>query len=348
MIRAVRSCSIRPQGKLFADTGGVGMPAGTRFMYEVGTVISGNIRSKPGYVDFWISGDPGRLEPMDEYEVCGARIIIGRSPEGSMEYNMFPLEFAATDLANGMIRDAVGEVRESLRRNGGVSAEQSIASAVQRMMQERGPGSDDPQSQEAKAAQAQIEDIVRRHSVGLGVFDILLSDPRIEDIYVDAPCDEGPVHVTIGGGKEGNVHIRCGTNIYLEKREVANLINVLKRTSGLPYCGSNPVLETDMPSYNARATVIGYPMSPGGDAVSIRRHSDIPWTLTRLIANGTMTREQAGLLSFMVNNRTTMLICGARGAGKSSLLSALMFEFAPTQRIITIEDTMELPSGVSE
>ncbi len=165
-----------------------------------------------------------------------------------------------------------------------------------------------------------MEDIVRRHSIGLGVFDILLSDPKIEDIYVDAPCEDGPVHVTVGGGTDGNTHMGCNTNIYLEKREVSNLINVLKRSSGLPYCSTNPVLETDVPAYNARATVIGYPMSPSGDAVAIRRHSDIPWTLTRLIANGTMTAEQAGLLSFLVNNRATLLICGARGAGKSSLL----------------------------
>ncbi|MGI5965218.1 MAG: ATPase, T2SS/T4P/T4SS family, partial [Candidatus Methanomethylophilaceae archaeon] len=46
---------------------------------------------------------------------------------------------------------------------------------------------------------------------------------------------------------------------------------------------------------------------------------------------------------YLVDNRCTFLICGARGAGKSSLLSALMFEFPLSQRILTIEDTMELP-----
>jgi type IV secretory pathway ATPase VirB11/archaellum biosynthesis ATPase len=56
----------------------------------------------------------------------------------------------------------------------------------------------------------------------------------------------------------------------------------------------------------------------------------------------------AGLLSFLVQNRAAFLVCGARGAGKSSLLSALMFEFPKSQRILSIEDTMELPGGVSE
>ena len=52
----------------------------------------------------------------------------------------------------------------------------------------------------------------------------------------------------------------------------------------------------------------------------------------------------AGLLSFLIDGRSTMLICGARGAGKSSLLSAMMFEFPLSQRILTIEDTLELPA----
>ncbi len=94
---------------------------------------------------------------------------------------------------------------------------------------------------------------------------------------------------------------------------------------------------------DARATVVGYPMSPNGDSLAIRKHSKIPWTLTRLIGNGTIDPYTAGLLSFLIANRSTMLVCGARGAGKSSLLTALMFEFPISQRILTIEDTLELP-----
>ena len=154
--------------------------------------------------------------------------------------------------------------------------------------------------------------------------------------------------MTMSGVGESNSHVRCRTNLVVDRREVDNLINVLKRESGLPFCESSPVLETDMKAHDARATVVGYPMSPSGDAVAIRKHSSNPWTLTRLIANGTVDAATAGLLSFLVQNRATFLICGARGAGKSSMLSALMFEFPLSQRILTIEDTMELPSGVSE
>ncbi len=39
-----------------------------------------------------------------------------------------------------------------------------------------------------------------------------------------------------------------------------------------------------------------------------------------------------------------MLVAGSRGAGKSSLLGAIMLELPSSQRILTIEDTLELPA----
>jgi archaeal flagellar protein FlaI len=66
--------------------------------------------------------------------------------------------------------------------------------------------------------------------------------------------------------------------------------------------------------------------------------------LMKLVANGSLDPGTAGLLSFFIDGRSTVLICGARGSGKSSLLSALMFEFSSSQRILTIEDTLELPT----
>lgn len=160
---------------------------------------------------------------------------------------------------------------------------------------------------------------------------------------MDAPADRNRIYVTLNGVGDGNSQIRCRTNLICDRREVKNLINILMRDSGLPFSETHPVLETDMMDGCARATVIGYPMSPKGDSISIRRHSDAPWTLTRLIANGTLDAWTAGMLSFLVENRCSLLICGARGAGKSSLLSALMFEFPISQRILTIQDTLELP-----
>ena len=51
----------------------------------------------------------------------------------------------------------------------------------------------------------------------------------------------------------------------------------------------------------------------------------------------------AGLLSFLIDGTRTLLICGTRSSGKSSFLSSLIVEIMRRFRIITIEDTLELP-----
>jgi len=61
------------------------------------------------------------------------------------------------------------------------------------------------------------------------------------------------------------------------------------------------------------------------------------------VASGAVAPMTAGLLSVMVEGQCSLLIGGARGAGKTTLLGALMLEMDPCKRIITIEDTLELP-----
>ncbi|MEM3341643.1 MAG: ATPase, T2SS/T4P/T4SS family, partial [Thermoplasmata archaeon] len=68
-----------------------------------------------------------------------------------------------------------------------------------------------------------------------------------------------------------------------------------------------------------------------------------PWTLLRLISLRSLSPLAAGLISFLVDGNSTILVAGSRGAGKSSLLGAIMLEFPQSQRILTIEDTLELP-----
>lgn len=188
-----------------------------------------------------------------------------------------------------------------------------------------------------------LSEIVARYTVGLGIFELLLSDDRVEDIYVDAPCNENPIHVTINGVAGLNTVFKCSTNITAFEGEIEGLASRLRQYGKKPFSEAFPTMETDIQGFDARATVIGPPLSPMGTAVALRRHSRTPWTLPKLAYNGTLNALAAGLISFLMDGRSTILICGPRGAGKSALLSAALFEFPLSQRILTIEDTMELP-----
>jgi len=320
--------------------------ARSTFMEDYRKIVSGHVRIKPSYADCWLIGSAGELEVLAEYATPNGRVVIGTAADGETEYNLTPAEYTTSDALNALIESTIVAVRDDFRHNGGRTDRQSVTAVARDVIMASADTVMLASSGDAATFEAQVDrmcDTVYRYTVGLGVFDILLADPKLEDIYIDAPCDRNRIHVTMAGVGGMNTHVRCRTNLVVDRREVMNLINVLKRESGLPFCESNPILETDMRAQDARATVVDYPMSPNGDAVAIRKHSNNPWTLARLIANGTIDAPTAGLLSFLVQNRCTFLICGARGAGKSSLLSALMFEFPIAQRILTIEDTIELP-----
>jgi len=317
-------------------------------MEDLMTIAEHNLRIKPVYADCWLIGKKDDLENTKEYDTPSGKVTIGIAADGETEYNLTPNEYSYPDSLNAIVEKIINDVRERFRSKGGRMDKQSVLGLARGLIMDHSDTIEAVHGNNASNIEKVIEemcDTVYRYTVGLGVFDILLSDPKLEDIYIDAPCDRNRIHVTMNDVSGVNSHLKCRTNLIVDKKEVMNLINVLKRDSGLQFCESNPVLETDMKFHDARATVVGYPMSPNGDAVAIRKHSIRPWTLTRLVANGTIDPKLAGLLSFMVENRATFLICGARGSGKSSLLSSLMFEFPLSQRILTIEDTIELPSA---
>jgi flagellar protein FlaI len=181
-----------------------------------------------------------------------------------------------------------------------------------------------------------FSDILAKYTTGLGILEDVLSDARITDVYINAPVDTNPVHVVIEGEE-------CSSNIYLSQDDVDTMISRFRALSGRPFGEANPILDMDLAEYRARVSCIGNPLSSGGLAYAFRKHARTPWTLPKLINEGSMTPLAAGLLSFLVDGDSSILIAGSVGAGKTSLLSALLLEVPQKYRILTIEDTPELP-----
>lgn len=303
---------------------------------------------KPSYADTWSIGDNKDIAVLEKYRTNHSRIIIGDADDGEIEYNIMPNEYTYSLSLSNLVNDTISHVRDEYRKDGGRFNTNDVRRSAEEFLIKNRDIIDDAISGGCSFEYAirELCDVVVRYTIGLGIFELLLEDPRLEDIYIDAPCDKNRIYVTLDNVSGYNTHMRCRTNLIASEREIRNLINTLMRDSGLPYCESSPVMETNMCNNQARATIVGYPMSPNGDSVAIRKHSTTPWTLTKLIGNGTIDEHDAGLISFLVDNRCTFLVCGARGAGKSSLLSAMLFEMPIEQRILTIEDTLELPGDV--
>jgi type IV secretory pathway ATPase VirB11/archaellum biosynthesis ATPase len=181
--------------------------------------------------------------------------------------------------------------------------------------------------------------ILNRYTSGLGVLELLLADPKIQDVYINSPIGGSPIYIS------HEEYGECKTNLIPTKDEAESWATQFRIQSGRPLDEANPVLdtETEVQGGRARVAVIQENLSPEGLAFAFRRHRSRAWTLPLFIKSDMINPIGAGLLSFIVDGNRSVLFAGTRGAGKTSLLSASMLEIMKNHRIVTVEDTLELP-----
>jgi len=181
--------------------------------------------------------------------------------------------------------------------------------------------------------------ILVRYTAGFGVLEILLSDKKIQDIYVNAPVESMPIFVNHEDFGE------CETNLIPTREDAESWATRFRLYSGRPLDEANPVLDTDLvvPGGRARVAAITRTLSPTGLAFAFRRHREKPWTFPLFIQTKYFNPLYAGLMSFIVDGGRAVMIAGGRGSGKTSLLSAMILEMMRRYRIIIQEDTPELP-----
>lgn len=186
----------------------------------------------------------------------------------------------------------------------------------------------------------ELAEILVRYTVGFGLIEVLLQDDKVQDVTINSPMGRTPffiVHQDYGD---------CTTNIIPTAPEGESWASKLRMISGRPLDEANPILDTELllPYARARVAAITAPLNPTGLAYAFRRHREKPWTLPLYIKNKMLTPLAAGVLSFLIDGARTLLVAGTRSAGKTSLLGSLMVELSRKGRIVTIEDTLELPS----
>lgn len=187
----------------------------------------------------------------------------------------------------------------------------------------------------------QLAQALLRYTVGFGLIELLLSDPKVQDVNINSP--NGVLPIFIVHQDYGD----CYTNIYPTNLEVQSWATKLRLISGRPLDEANPILDTELKveGFTSRVSAISAPLSPTGLGFSFRRHRDFPWTFPLYMQDKIryMDPMAAGLLSFLIENNATILVAGTRSSGKSSLLGSFLVEIPRRARILTIEDTFELP-----
>ncbi|WP_459192670.1 ATPase, T2SS/T4P/T4SS family [Halosimplex sp. J119] len=255
-----------------------------------------------------------------ELDTGGVARVYGRPDDAVRTYHLEPVE-ARFDPES---TETLAAAYERLAGGAVSGAERAPGRAVRRVAAE-----DDPVEE--------IAAVLRKHTRGYGVVADLFADERVSDVFATAPVASTPLRVRVDGEA-------MRTNVRLTRDGAEALASRFRRESGRAFSGADPTLDAAVATGDRRVRVAAVtdPVSDG-IAFAFRAGDREPWTLPALVANGTTTADAAALLSVAVERGAAGLVAGPRGAGKTTCLSALLWEVPPETRSIVIEDTPELP-----
>jgi len=175
---------------------------------------------------------------------------------------------------------------------------------------------------------------IRSHLFGQGELDRLVLDDSIENVFGNAWDD---VWVRRADGSNERIPP------FVANEEALN--DLIRHTAARG--------ERSERRFDRAQPSVSFPLADGSrftavrdlsgrTAFALRRHRQTDVDLDQLYRLGTIGRCLVALLAAAVRARFNLLIVGGTDAGKTTLLRALINAIDPEERLITVEDTLEL------
>jgi pilus assembly protein CpaF len=175
-------------------------------------------------------------------------------------------------------------------------------------------------------AHASAVDAVLADVAGLGALEPLLADHDVTEVMVNGP---GPVWVERAGQL-------ARTDVVLGTPAIEHLIEKVVAPLGLRVDRSSPLVDARLPD-GSRVNAVVPPLSVDGPCLTIRRFGTRAIPLDAFCPPGV-----EALLTWAVRARLNVLVSGGTGAGKTTLLNALGAFIPDEERVVTVEDAVEL------
>ena len=174
-----------------------------------------------------------------------------------------------------------------------------------------------------------------RDLAGYGPLDPLMRDPNIEDISCNGL--RKPVYVW------HRKYESIPTNIsFVDERVFNDFIIKLAHKSSRHISSAHPILDATLPEKHRLAATFQREVSTHGSSFCIRKFREDPFSIVDLINLGTLPPRLAAYFWLMLENRMSFIILGGTGAGKTSMLNALLSLIPLNKKIVTVEDVAEL------
>ena len=180
-----------------------------------------------------------------------------------------------------------------------------------------------------------------------------------DDMKLILPYIDDPKVTDIAIGYNGELIIegigmdKCFTGIIFDDATTTRIIRASAAVMGINIDEKNPIAEGSikLSKHKIRFEGILPPRSAASPMVFIRRPSSEIFSLENYLETKRISKEQYDLLIKHIKNRSNIVLSGATGSGKTTMLNAIllkMVEFTPDDRFYIVEDAGEIQCSAKD
>ncbi len=168
--------------------------------------------------------------------------------------------------------------------------------------------------------------------MGFGPIEPFLLDPTVTEIMANS---DDSIFVEQGG------RLYLTESRFMSSQHLRQVIEKIVAAVGRRIDESSPMVDARLPD-GSRINAIIPPLAVDGPMLTIRKFAKIGFTTSDLVHFGTLTDQSAEFLDACVRGKRNILISGGTGTGKTTLLNVVSGFIPNDERIVTIEDAVEL------
>jgi pilus assembly protein CpaF len=173
---------------------------------------------------------------------------------------------------------------------------------------------------------------IARDVMGLGPIEPFLDDATVTEVMVN-----GTNYIYV---ERGGVIEQTGAR-FISDEHLRRVIDRIVTQVGRRVDESSPMVDARLAD-GSRVNAIVPPLCLDGSILTIRKFAKDPFQADHLVEMGTLTPAVTAVLSACVEGGLNILVSGGTGTGKTTLLNVLSSFVPHDERIVTIEDAVEL------
>ncbi|MFG1526710.1 CpaF family protein [Halobacteriovorax sp. RZ-2] len=174
-----------------------------------------------------------------------------------------------------------------------------------------------------------------------------MAENSVWKMLEDLSTKKGISEIVINGSK--NVFVErggefIGLNVPLNKKDILEFSNEVALFNKKKFSNENPILDGRLPD-GSRINIISEPYASQGTSITIRKYLSNNFELDKHSQLFGISEKYVPFFKSLIKAKKIILISGGTGSGKTTFMNMLLKEVSPDERIITIEDTLELVVG---